>query len=56
MQLIEPLRGRVAELEKQVIVLREENDDLKNWAEALVCQLRDAAIEPVKFVRRKRQS
>jgi Skp family chaperone for outer membrane proteins len=48
------LEERNAEMEKRLAHLEQENQDLRDWAEALVAQLEDADIEPVSFKRVKR--
>jgi len=57
----EVLSGRVSALEKELIRKDREIekrddmiDDLKEWAEKLVSQVRAAGLEPAKFFRRKR--
>lgn len=47
--LIGPLTGRVDALEKEVQQLREENADLRDWAERLVTQVKGLGAEPVKL-------
>jgi hypothetical protein len=49
MSLLEPLRKRVEELELKVGDLQLENSSLKDWAEALVCQVKDLGGIPVEF-------
>ncbi len=43
-EIIDALRERVDELEV-------ENNDLKAWAEGLMCQVREAGIIPLEFIR-----
>lgn len=51
MALIQPLKDRVAELEREVELLQCENANLRLWAEALVAQLKEAGKEPVEYKR-----
>lgn len=52
-EIIEAQRTRINDLEKDVNNLKAENGDLKTWAEALVCQVKDAGLKPVAFIRSK---
>ena len=49
MELLAPLRERVASLEREVQHLREENSHLRAWATALVAQVVAAGQTPVPF-------
>lgn len=54
MALIQPLKVRIDELECEVKILKDENADLKTWAEALVSQIKQLGKEPIPF-RTKRE-
>jgi regulator of replication initiation timing len=56
MALIDPLKKRVEELEREVRALQCENLDLRTWAEALVEQIKSLGKEPVAYVRRVKRS
>jgi len=48
---VEALRGIIQSLKEQIDELEHNNEDLKDWAERLVCQVKEAGLEPVKFKR-----
>lgn len=48
------LKKEVEELKVKVAAIEQERDDLKDWAERLVHQLRSHDIEPVPFKRGKK--
>ena len=50
------LRGIIKELKDYVEELEIDKEDLETWAEALVCQAKDAGLMPVKFVRANRKT
>jgi cell division protein FtsB len=50
-EIIAALREEVKELRGKVKELEDENADLKNWIERLVCQIKDAGMKPVDFFR-----
>lgn len=56
MALIQPLKDRVAELEREVELLQCENAGLKLWAEALVAQLKKVGQEPAEYKLQKKPS
>lgn len=47
---LEVLRGIIAELKDKIAELECENKDLKEWAERLVKQVKDAGLSPVTFI------
>lgn len=49
------LRGVIDELKEQIEELKATNADLEDWAERLVCQVKDLGVIPVKFIRHKVQ-
>jgi hypothetical protein len=49
---LEVLRGIIAELKDKIGELECENKDLKDWAERLVEQVKEAGLSPVKFIQR----
>lgn len=51
---VKDLREIIAELRSEVDDLRNDNEDLKDWAERLVCQVKDAGMVPVSFIRKMR--
>ena len=53
MALIEPLKRRIDELEDEVKKLQTENADLKDWAQALVIQIKNMGHEPIQFKSKK---
>lgn len=53
---VEVLRGIIQELKEYVSDLEDDKEDLQAWAERLVCQVKDAGLEPVKFVRGDRKT
>ncbi len=53
---VEALRGIITELKEYVHDLECDKEDLQVWAERLVCQIQEAGLEPVKFVRSERKT
>ena len=51
---LELLRGVIAELRKRIEELEDTNEDLENWAERLVCQVKEAGLIPAKFIRHRK--
>lgn len=49
MSLLDPLNNRVRELECEVLELKQENAAMKQWAEALTCQVKELGGVPVPF-------
>lgn len=49
MSLIDPLTSRVKTLEKEVSDLEAKNTALREWAEALTCQVKELGGVPVPF-------
>lgn len=49
MSLIQPLKAELEDLKREVKRLKAENADLKDWAEALVCQIKELGKEPIAF-------
>lgn len=47
--LLEEQRNLIVELKKKLDEKEEENEDLKDWADRLVHQVRGAGLEPVPF-------
>jgi hypothetical protein len=52
---VDALRGIIQELKNYVDDLECDKEDLKAWAEELVCQVKEAGLTPVKFKRKARQ-
>lgn len=52
---VEALRGIIKELKDYVSDLELDKEDLQSWAERLVCQVKDAGFEPVKFISSRRK-
>lgn len=52
---VDALRGIIQELKDYVSDLECDKEDLQSWAERLVCQVQEAGLEPVKFVRSERK-
>lgn len=48
---VEVLRVIIQELKDRVNELEIDNRDLENWAERLVCQVKNVGLEPVKFIK-----
>ena len=53
---VEALRGIIQELKEYVNDLEDDKEDLQAWAERLVCQIQEAGLEPVKFIRSERKT
>lgn len=53
---VDALRGIIQELKDYVDDLECDKEDLKLWAEGLICQVKGAGMEPVKFVRSERKT
>ncbi|MEM5775881.1 MAG: hypothetical protein AAGU05_12840 [Anaerolineaceae bacterium] len=51
---VDALRGIITELKNYVDDLEADKEDLQAWAEKLVCQVKDAGLEPAKFLRSPR--
>jgi outer membrane murein-binding lipoprotein Lpp len=49
---VDALRGIIQELKAYVNDLEYDKEDLQAWAEKLVCQVKEAGLTPVRFVRR----
>jgi FtsZ-binding cell division protein ZapB len=49
MSLIQPLKAEIEDLKKEMKRLKTENASLKEWAEALCCQIKELGKEPVEF-------
>lgn len=52
---VDALRNIITELKSYVDDLECDKEDLQTWAEKLVCQVKDAGLEPAKFVRQARR-
>lgn len=52
---VDALRGIIKELKEYVEDLERDKEDLQVWAEQLVRQIKDAGIEPARFVRSGRK-
>ena len=52
---VDVLRGIIQELKSYVEELEADKEDLQVWAEKLVCQIKDAGLEPVKFEQKKNE-
>jgi len=52
---VEILRGIIQELKDYVEQLECDKEDLQDWAERLVSQVKGAGLEPVKFIRSARK-
>jgi cell division protein FtsL len=52
---LEILRGIIAELRTEIEDLKAENGDLKDWAERLVCQVKENGLKPVEYIRHRRE-
>lgn len=48
---LDVLRGIIAELRTEIEDLKAENANLKEWAEKLCCQIKEAGLKPVEFTR-----
>lgn len=48
---VEALRGIIKELKDYIKDLERDKEDLQSWAEALVCQVKEAGMLPVRFRR-----
>jgi len=62
LSLLQPLKDRVSELEgtisrlnHRIVDLEAMNSDLEDWAERLTCQVKEAHLEPAKFIRHSEQ-
>lgn len=53
---VDSLRGIITELKEYVHDLECDKEDLQVWAERLVCQVKEAGLEPVKFIRSDRKT
>ena len=53
---VDALRGIIQELKEYIGDLEYDKDDLKFWAARLVCQVQDAGLEPVQFIRSERKT
>lgn len=53
---VDALRGIIKELKDYVTDLECDKEDLQAWAEKLVCQVRDAGLDPVRFSRSERKT
>lgn len=51
---VEALSGIITKLREYVENLEADKEDLQAWAEKLVCQVKDAGLEPAKFIRSPR--
>lgn len=49
MLLLNPLKTEIQRLGREVDQLKEENSDLRDWAERLVCQVKDLGGHPTAF-------
>lgn len=53
---VDALRGIIQELKDYISEIETDKEDLQSWAERLVCQVKEAGLEPVKFVRTDRKT
>lgn len=53
---VDALRGIIEELKNYIDDLEGDKEDLQTWAERLVCQVKEAGLEPVKFFRSERRT
>ena len=51
---VDALRSIITELRTYIDNLERDKEDLEFWAERLVCQVKEAGLEPVKFERKTR--
>jgi hypothetical protein len=52
---VDALRGIIQELKEYVNDLECDKEDLQVWAKRLVCQVQEAGLEPVEFIRSERK-
>jgi hypothetical protein len=52
---LDVLRGVIDSLNERIQQLEDNNADLEDWAERLVCQVKEAGLLPAKFIRHKRE-